>query len=216
MLDSECRTVALAAGKLGELTPGRTGNLSVRRDEHMAITPSGVPYGELTPEDVAVVSLDGTQTVGDRPASSELPLHRHIYERFEAGAIAHVHSPWATTLAVLREPIPPVHYMIALAGESVPVAEYATFGTEELAARAVEAMEDAESGACLLANHGLVATGDDAASAVETAEAIESVAQVYCQARAFGTPGRLSDEEIQRVARKLEEYAEDPRGAGEG
>jgi L-fuculose-phosphate aldolase len=209
MLDAERRTVAARAGDLAALTPGRTGNLSVRRGDHLAITPSGVPYDEITADDVPVVSLDGEQVAGDREPSSETPMHRHIYDRFETGAIVHVHSPWATTLAVLGAPLPPVHYMIALAGERVPVAEYATYGTERLAANAVEAMAEAGSTACLLANHGLVATADDAEAAIETAGAVESVAQVYCQARAFGTPESLPTDEIRRVARKLDEYGQE-------
>lgn len=206
MLDAERESIAANVRNLETLTPGRTGNLSVRQGDRFAVTPTGVPYGEITAEGVPVVTLDGEQVAGEFPPSSETPMHGGIYERFDAGAVAHVHSPWATTLATLRDPLPPVHYMIALAGETVPVAEYATYGTEELAANAVAAMERAESGACLLANHGLVATGGDAAGAIETAEAVESVAQVYCQARTFGTPETLPAEEIERVARKFESY----------
>lgn len=209
MLAAERRQVAEQVSELETLTPGRTGNLSVRRGDRMAITPSGVPYADIAPDDVPVVSLGGERLSGDRAPSSETPMHRHIYDRFETGAIAHTHSPWATTLAVLRQPLPPVHYMVALAGETVPVADYATYGTEELAANAVEAMEAAGSDACILANHGLVATGADAAAAIETAEAVESVAQVYCQARTVGEPSELDGDEIDRVARKLDSYGPD-------
>lgn len=191
------------------LTPGRTGNLSVRRERRIAITPSGVPYGEIDPADVPIVSLDGERLWGDRAPSSETPMHRRIYERFEPGAIVHAHSPWATTLAILGESLPPVHYMIALAGETVPVAAYATYGTEALADNAVAAMAEAESSACLLANHGLVATGEDADDAIETAVAVESVAQVYCQARAIGEPQELSSGDVEAAARKFEEYGPD-------
>lgn len=209
MLDEQRRAIVAHLGQLAGLTPGRTGNLSVRQGEHFAVTPTGVPYDDIDPADVPVVSLDGDQVAGEFPPSSETPMHRGIYERFDAGAVAHVHSPWATTLSVLGESLPPVHYMIALAGETVPLADYATYGTEQLAANVVAAMEAADSGACLLANHGLVATGADAASAVETAVAVESVARVYCQAQAFGTPERLSSEEIERVAAKFESYGPD-------
>ncbi len=107
-------------------------------------------------------------------------MHRGIYRRLEAGAVVHVHSPWVTTLAVLGRPLPPVHYMLALAGGTVPVAEYATYGIAELAANAVEAMAAADATACILANHGLVAYTDapDPAAALETAVAVESVARV--------------------------------------
>ena len=213
MLASERETVAEYARRLAGLTPGRTGNLSARREDRMAITPSGVPYEEIDAGDVPVVSLDGEVLWGEIAPSSETPMHRRIYERFEPGAIVHTHSPWATTLAVLGEPLPPVHYMIALAGETVPVAPYATYGTERLADYAVEAMEDAGSDACLLANHGLVATGEDVPGAIETAVAVESVAEVYCRARSIGEPQVLSSDDIEAAARKFEEYGPD-EGSG--
>ncbi|AUX09131.1 L-fuculose-phosphate aldolase [Halalkaliarchaeum desulfuricum] len=209
VLEAERRTVATRAAELRELTPGRTGNLSVRRGQRLAITPSGVPYDEISPDDVSVVSLGGEQVFGELAPSSESPMHRRIYERFEPGAIVHTHSPWSTTLAVLGEPLPPVHYMIVLAGETVPIAPYATYGTEELADNAVGAMASAESSACLLENHGLVATGEDAAAAIETAVAVESVARAYCQAQSVGTPQQLSEDALEATARKLEEYGPD-------
>jgi L-fuculose-phosphate aldolase len=209
MLGNERRTVATQASKLARLTPGRTGNLSVRRGDTVAITPSGVPYDDIEPEDVSVVALDGTRMAGKWAPSSETPMHRHIYRQFDAEAIVHVHSSWATTLAVLRQPLPPIHYMIALAGDRIPVADYATYGTEALAANAVEAMEEAESDACLLANHGLVAKAADAATAIEIAETVESIARVYCQARAFARPEELPSDEIERTARQLGEYGPD-------
>jgi len=211
MLDAERRAVATAVSTLAGLTPGRTGNLSVRRGDYVAITPSGVPYDRIDAADVPVAGPDG-QVHGDRAPSSELPLHRACYEAFDAGAVVHAHAPWATTLAVLREPLPPVHYMLAQAGGAVPVAEYATYGTEELGAAAVAAMTDADATACLLANHGLVAVGEDVDDALETAVTVESVAQVYCQARAIGTPEPLPEAELDRVARKLADYGQGERG----
>ena len=215
MLGNERRTVAAQAPQLARLTPGRTGNLSVRQGDAVAITPSGVPYDDIEPEDVPVVGLDGTRMAGTWAPSSETPMHRHIYREFDAGAIVHVHSPWATTLAVLRQPLPPVHYMIALAGDRVPVTDYATYGTEALADNAVEAMEEADSDACLLANHGLVVKAADATAAIEVAETVESVARVYCQARAFGTPEELPSAEIDQTARKLGEYGPEGGESGE-
>lgn len=206
MLAPERLSIANQVDRLRSLTPGRTGNLSVRRDHRVAITPSGVPYEDLDPTDVPVVALDGEHLWGELSPSSETPMHRGIYRQFDTGAVAHVHSPWATTLAVLGKAMPPVHYMIALAGNTVPVAKYATYGTEELANNVVEAMAGADSKACLLANHGLVATGTDAASAIETAVAVESVAQVYCQAQSIGTPQTLTDAQIEAAARQFAEY----------
>lgn len=212
MLEPERRTVADRVADLARLTSGRTGNLSVRRDEYVAITPSGQPYDTITVADVPVVTVDGDHVAGERTPSSELPLHRALYGAFDAGAVAHTHSPWATTLAVCRETLPPVHYMLALAGGRVPVADYATYGSEALGENVVAAMADADATACLLANHGLVAVGDDVADAMETAVAVESVAQVYCQAHTVGTPESLPEAELARVERKLAAYGDDDRG----
>jgi len=203
MLDTERRAVADELGRLAALTPGRTGNLSVRRGDRFAVTPSGVPYSRVDPEDLPVVNLEGEVLAGGVEPSSETPIHRAVYERFEVGAVAHTHSPWATTLAVLGEPVRPVHYMLALAGGRVPVADYATYGTETLATNAVDAMDAADSRACLLANHGLVATGEDAAAAVETAETVEAVAQLDCRARALGGADPLPEAELDRVAERF-------------
>lgn len=209
MLDAERRAVAGELDRLAALTPGRTGNLSVRRGDRFAVTPSGVPYGQTEPEDVPVVDLEGEVLAGALDPSSETPMHRAVYERFEPGAVAHTHSPWATTLAVLGEPVRPVHYMLALAGGEVPVADYATYGTEELAANAVDAMAGADSRACLLEHHGLVVAGPDAAAAVGTAEAVEAVAQLDCRARALGCADPLPEAELARVADQLAAYGQD-------
>ena len=209
MLDAERRAVADELDRLAALTPGRTGNLSVRRGDRFAVTPSGVPYDEVGPGDVPVVTLEGEVVAGALEPSSETPMHRAIYDRLDVGAVAHTHSPWATTLAVLGKPVRPVHYMLALAGGEVPVADYATYGTEALAANAVDAMAGADSRACLLANHGLVATGPDAAGAVEAAEAVEAVAGLDCRARALGGGKVLPEEELDRVAQRFATYGQD-------
>ncbi|MFC7081875.1 class II aldolase/adducin family protein [Halorussus caseinilyticus] len=209
MLGAERRAVATRAPDLAGLTPGRTGNLSVRRDDRFAVTPTGVAYDRIDAEDVPVVSLEGEQVGGGTAPSSETPMHAAVYREFDAGAIVHTHSPWASTLAILREPIPPVHYMLALAGTTVPVADYATYGTAELAENAVSAMDAADAEACLLANHGLLVTGEDADAALETAVNVEYTARIYCQAKAFGEPEQLSAEEMGDVAEKFEGYGQD-------
>src|SRR6056297_2062720 len=209
MLGAERRAVATRAPDLAGLTPGRTGNLSVRRDDRFAVTPTGVAYDRIDAADVPVVSVEGEQVAGDTAPSSETPMHSAVYREFDAGAIVHTHSPWASTLAILQEPIPPVHYMLALAGTTVPVADYATYGTHDLAASAVAAMTDADATACLLANHGLLATGADVADALETAVNVEYTARIYCQAKAIGSPVELSAEEMADVAEKFEGYGQD-------
>lgn len=193
---------------LAHLTPGRTGNLSARSGDQVAITPTGVPYDEIEPGEVPVLDLDGTHVAGNLDPSSEVPMHLGIYRSMDVGAIVHTHSPWSTTLAVLNQPLPPVHYMVALAGGEVPVAEYEEYGTVELAERAVSAMESADTTACILANHGLVAAGEDVSDAIETAQAVESTAQVYLQASSVGEPVELGADEIESVAGRFDSYGQ--------
>lgn len=208
MLDDERWTVAHRAADLADRTPGRSGNLSVRVEDRFAVTPTGVPYAALEPDDVPVVSLDGERLAGDRAPSSETPMHAAVYRALDAGAVVHAHSPWATALAAVRRPVPPVHYALARAGGRVPVAEYATYGSAELAANAAEAMADAETTACLLANHGVIATGADLDAAFETLDAVEFTARIYAQASGVGDPVELPADEIERVAGKFETYGQ--------
>lgn len=212
MFDEGRNAIATSVEAIGRLTPGQTGNLSVREGESIAITPSGVPYSDISASDIPVINPDGQRQYGSLEPSSEVPMHLGIYDAMDTSAIAHVHSPWATTLAVLREPVPPVHYMLAMAGETVPVASYATFGTEQLAENAVSAMNEADSSACLLANHGLVATGDSVFDAIETVRAVESTAQLYLQAKSVGDPVHLDESNIDTVQEAFESYGQQPDG----
>ncbi|MFB6124844.1 MAG: class II aldolase/adducin family protein [Halanaeroarchaeum sp.] len=206
--ESGRRAVAAAVPELATLTPGRTGNVSAGNGTVLAITPTGVPYDEVQAADVPVVDLEGEQVFGKLAPSSEAPFHRAIYREFDAGGVVHVHSPWATTLAVLRRPVPPVHYMLALAGGQVPVADYETYGTPALADAIVSTLREHDRRACLLANHGLVAYGDDPADAIEVARAVESTARLYLQAASVGDPEILSDFETERVAKRFETYGQ--------
>ncbi|WP_247008852.1 class II aldolase/adducin family protein [Halorientalis litorea] len=209
MLDAERRAVCAHLSDLAALTPGTSGNLSVRRGDRFAVTPTGVPYDDIEAADVPVLTLDGEQVAGDADPSSETAMHRGIYRERDAGAVAHTHSPWATTLAVLGEPVPPVHYALAHAGGRVPVADYATYGTADLAANVVATLTEADVSACLVANHGVVATGEDAAAAVETARAVETTARLYCQAATIGDPRELPESELAAVAAKFDAYGQD-------
>jgi L-fuculose-phosphate aldolase len=193
---------------LSGLTPGRTGNLSVRRGEKFAATPTGVPYDGFDASDVPVVSLDGEVVDGEMKPTSEVPMHTGIYQRLDAGAIVHTHSTWATTLAVLGDELPPIHYMITAVGRSVPVAGYAPYGTDELAELVVSEMDAADSKACILANHGLVVVGEDLPSAVENAVHVENLCRLYLQARQHGDPNRLTDEQLATVEETFESYGQ--------
>lgn len=209
-LEPERWSVVGNAQALASLTPGRTGNLSVRRGDRFAVTPTGVDYGAFEAGDVPVVTLDGDQVAGDLAPSSEVPMHRHIYREHDAdpGAIVHTHSPWSTTLAVLHERLPPIHYMIVAVGREVPVAEYAPYGTEELAVNVVAAMEAAGSTATFIENHGLVVVADDLETALEHTTHVESLARLYLQASAFGEPTTLDDEQLATVEEQFEDYGQ--------
>jgi len=197
------------APALAALTPGRTGNLSVRDGDAFAITPTGVPYDSFDTPDVPVVSLDGEHVAGGMDPSSEVPMHRHIYRFDEPGAIVHTHSPYATTLATLREELPPIHYMIVAVGKRVPVAEYAPYGTEALARNAVDAMRRADSTATIIENHGLVVTGPDLPTALENTHHVESLCELYLRARSVGgSPHELTDDQLEAVLEKFESYGQ--------
>jgi L-fuculose-phosphate aldolase len=187
------------------------GNVSVRvGDDEIAITPSGIPYGDTTAEDVVICTLsDGAVVDGRRTPSSELPLHRAVYAaRPETGAVVHTHSPYATTLAVLRRPIPAVHYVISRLGTSeVPVVDYATYGTQELAQNAFAGLAGTTK-ALLLANHGTLALGDDIEEAAVNARVLEILAATYWRALAVGSPVILSDEEIGNVMERHKSYGQ--------
>lgn len=189
------------------LTTGSGGNLSLvdRGQGLVAITPSGVDYFEIGPEQVVLVDLDGRQVDGPGHPSSELGFHLALYaDRPEANAVVHTHSPYATTLACLNWELPPAHYLVGFAGAKVPLAPYHTYGTPELARAVVEAMRGYN--AVLLANHGLAAVGPTLPRAFAVAEEVEFAARVYYQAKAVGEPRLLSAAQMKEVLAKFETY----------
>jgi len=200
--------VVTAARRLSAqgMNPGKSGNLSARVDGGFVVTPSGVAYDGMHPDDLVFVGADGTHGGGERVPSSEWRLHRDIYARRpEAGAVVHSHSPYATTLACLRRSIPAFHYEVAFAGGSdIRCAGYATFGTQELSDLALAALEGRK--ACLLANHGAVAQGADLDDAVGLAEKVEALARLYWQALQVGEPILLDEPEMARVVEKFRNY----------
>ncbi len=198
------------APALADLTPGRTGNLSVRDGDAVAVTPTGVPYDAFDAGDVPVVGLDGERLAGRMAPSSEVPMHTGIYKHDRPGAVVHTHSPWATTMATLGRRLPPVHYMIVSVGREVPLADYAPYGTEALAANVVAAMAEADSDAAILANHGLVVTGPDIETAVENTHHVEDLCRLYLQASAVGEPNVLTDDQLATVEERFESYGQQP------
>lgn len=201
------------------LSQGTSGNISLRHGEVMLISPSGVPYAQLRPEDVVAMTLMGTygsyQAAGGNVPSSEWRFHLDIMRaRPEVGAVVHAHSTYATVLAICRKAIPACHYMIAAAGgPSIRCADYATYGTKELSAHILRGLEGRTC--CLLANHGMLATGPDLAKAQWLAVELETLARQYYLSLGIGGPVLLSEAEIERVKERFKSYGPRPK-AGDG
>lgn len=210
-MEKERKEIVAYGRKLLEsgLTKGTGGNLSLRDEtgERFAISPSGIPYEEMSWEDVVVLSLEGEVLEGSRKPSSETEMHRLLYlVRKDIRAVIHSHTVFATTVACLNEALPPVHYMVAVAGLEVPCAPYATFGTRELAENAARTM--GEGKAVLLANHGLLAAGGTLGEAFNITEEVEYVAEIYCRTRSMGTPVILPQEEMVRMLDLFQNYGQ--------
>ncbi len=209
MTESELRVALVTAARdlyARGLLGGTSGNLSARvpGTTRLLLTPTGVPWPEVKADELALLSPDGVRVSGLAP-SSESPLHLAIYAaRPEIGAIVHTHSRFATVFSVLRRPIPAVHYLLAFAGRGVAVADYACYGTDALAASALEAL--GEHHAVLLANHGLVAVGATLHDACTVAAAVEEVAALAWHAACIGPAVTLSDPEMAEVAARLSTY----------
>lgn len=195
------------------LVVGTSGNISVRGDgDLVAVSPSGLDYDEMTPDLVGVHRLDGSPVDAPLRPTTEMPMHLAVYARTDARAIVHTHSTSATVLSTLMDEVPPIHYLIAMFGGPVRVASYATYGTPELAASMITALEGRT--ACLLANHGAITYGETLAGAYSQAVYLEWICDVYLRASA-GTPRLLPPEEIEKVREKLTAYGPAP-AAGDG
>ncbi|MDJ0781005.1 MAG: class II aldolase/adducin family protein [Desulfosarcinaceae bacterium] len=195
------------------LTTGSGGNISALDDGgRVTITPSGIAYADLTPEQLVVTDRRGERLADGLTPSSELGFHLALYDhRPDIRAVVHTHSVYATTFACLREEIPAVHYLVGYCGHKVRVAPYATFGTPALAAGIIATI--GEDQAVLLANHGLVAVGPSLTRAFAVAEEIELVARLYYQTRAIGRPHILSEAEMNAVLEKFKGYGQRPPAA---
>ena len=206
------RVIATALGmNAAGINRAKAGNVSARwRDggfDGFLITPTGVAYDRLSPDDIVAVARDG-EARGRLAPSSEWRFHRDVYAaRPDAHAIVHTHAPFCTTLACLGRGIPAFHYMVAVAGgRDIRCAPYATFGSQELADAAVAAL--AGRRACLLANHGMIAIGADLDRALGLAIEVESLAETYWRAMQIGEPVRLDDDEMDRVLAKFATYGQ--------
>lgn len=215
-LRDELVATARRMSELG-LAPGTTGNVSVRTPRGFLVTPSGLPYDQLRPDDLVELDLDGdgTPRPGQRVPSSEWRLHRDLLaQRPDAHAIVHTHSLFCTTVACLRRPIPAIHYMVVHAGsDDIPCADYATFGSAELAASVVRALGTGR--ACLMANHGMVALGATLPAALQLASDVELLASQYWHAAQLGPPHVLPADELTRVRARFADYGQKRRRRGE-
>jgi L-fuculose-phosphate aldolase len=194
----------LRMNQLG-INQGTSGNISLRHHEGMLITPTSVPYEAIRPEQIVYMGFDGSFDPAQRP-SSEWRFHLDILRaRPEVNAVVHAHPPYSTMLAIMGLEIPPVHYMIAVAGgDTIRCAPYATFGTQELSHHAVAALEGRF--ACLLEHHGMIAIGPSLAKAMWLAVEVEALARQYHGCLQIGTPRLLPKEEIKNVLGRIKGY----------
>ena len=188
----------------------RSGNISVRVKEKgldgFYITPSGMKYSTLKIKDIVFVSLKGIFNKKKNKPSSEWRFHQDIYvNKKEAKAIVHVHSTCATAVSSHRKNIPAFHYMVAVAGgEDLKCSKYGTFGTKKLSRNIIKALSNRS--ACLMANHGQVAFGDNLEKAFELAQEIENICHQYINALRIGIPKILSKKEMKIVLGKFKNY----------
>ncbi len=193
-----CRMVA------DRLVVGTSGNLSVRRGDLIAVTPSGIDYDELAPSQVGVHRLDGAPVEAPHEPTTELAMHLMAYWITGAGAVVHTHSTAATAVSTLVDELPSVHYLVGMFGGPIRVARYATYGTSELADNMAAAL-DGRTG-CLLGNHGTITIGDSLGHAYRRAQYLEWLCDVWLRARSAGQPRLLDDAEIEKVAERLATY----------
>lgn len=191
------------------LTNGTAGNVSIfnREEGVVAISPTGVNYSELTPEMISIVDLEGKLIEGLKP-SSELEMHMILYRnREDVNAVIHTHPVYTTVLACLRQDLPAIDYMIAVTGATkVRCAEYASYGTKELAENAYKAM--GSSLAVILANHGLTTAGKDIANAFNITVQVEYISNLYIKARNIGEPIILPDNEMNSMLERFKTYGQ--------
>ena len=189
------------------INQGTSGNVSVRHAGGLLITPTGMAYEALKPKDIVWLDLDGVAK-GRRKPSSEWRFHCDIMRaRPDVNAIVHAHPTYSTILAIMNKEIPPIHYMVAVAGgTSIRCAPYALFGTEELSRNAVAALEGRL--ACLLQHHGSIAVGATLAKAMWLAVEVEALARQYHGCLAIGKPPLLSEGQMAEVLAKFGSYGQ--------
>jgi L-fuculose-phosphate aldolase len=190
------------------LVVGTSGNVSARVGDLVLVTPTGVPYDRLGPDDAVVVDLTGRQLMGELRPTSELPMHLAVYGATDARAIVHTHAPHATAVSTLVDRLPNIHYMAAALGGQVRVAGYATYGTDRLAAHVLRALRDRTG--CLLRNHGTLVHAETLGKAYDNTAQLEWMCRVWLLAASAGdhTPHTLPHRELTKVAETLRGYGQ--------
>lgn len=211
LLQEERNAVVKYCQKLitAQLSAGTGGNISILNKEKnlVAISPSGMDYFEMAPEDVVVIDLEANIVEGSKKPSSEVGFHLALYKkRQDITAVVHTHSVYATTFACLGEEIPAVHYLVGYSGKKVPLAPYETFGTEALAKTVADNIGDYN--ALLMQNHGLVAISNTISRAFEVAVEIEFVARLYYQSKSIGEPKLLGEKHMDEALEKFRGYGQ--------
>lgn len=193
------------------INQGTSGNISVRTGEggqEMIITPSGIAYADLEPEMLVRMPLDACSVrsnAGCKPSSEWQIHHALLRKRRDMNVVIHAHPAYACALAIIREPIPACHYMVAaFGGDDVPLTGYHLFGSAALAKEVCEAMT--ERHACLMANHGVTVVGATLDKAIWRLEELEHLARVYTISRQIGTPVIISHDEMQEVLAAFSQY----------
>ena len=180
------------------LVIGSSGNLSMRAGDQVVVTPTGLEIGDMKPEDMSIVDLDGTWVEGRLKPTSEVPLHLAIYRNTGAAAIAHTHAVTSAAVSCTCTELPPIHYNCLQLGGPVRVAPYATYGSKQLAENVVEAIAGGRN-AALMANHGSIAYGDSMNKACDRLELLEWLCEHYAASVAIGTPRPLTSAELDDV-----------------
>lgn len=194
------------------LVVGTSGNVSARVGDVVLVTPTGVPYDRLGPDQLCAVDLDGKQVAGELRPTSELPMHLAVYRTTDACAVVHTHAVHATAVSTLVEELPAIHYMTATLGGPVRVAPYATYGSDELAVNLLTALEDRS--AALLRNHGTLTHGATMDQAYDRTAQLEWMCRVWLAAASVPgrTPTLLPHGELERVAERFRGYGQKPAG----
>jgi L-fuculose-phosphate aldolase len=199
LLAEEREAVARASRHLAEqgLVIGTAGNISARKDDLVAVTPTGADLGTVTAEMITVIDLDGEVVDGDFAPTSEVPLHTGVYKATNAKAITHAHAMASTALGCCLDELPPLHYSCLGLGGAPRTAAYATFGSPELAENVINALEGRN--AALMQNHGSVAYGSTMDQAVERLELLEWLAELYWRSSSMGVPRVLGDKDFEAI-----------------